>query len=89
MYKHLAVRGILSRGAVWSGLCFRVLRPPAGLIMEAGRLLRRLLHPGERRWGQWGGKGGMNAFKKSYLDVGPTGLSNWLTLSGFQGRRKV
>lgn len=31
----------------------------------------------------------MNAFKKSYLDVGPTGLSNWLTLSGFQGRRKV
>lgn len=57
--------------------------------MEAGRLLRRLLHPGERRWGQWGGKGGMNAFKKSYLDVGPTGLSNWLTLSGFQGRRKV
>lgn len=45
---HLSiVRGILSRGMVWSALHFRKSSlATMRVVMEVGRLLKRLPHPG-------------------------------------------
>lgn len=57
------MREALSQGEAWLGLRFRKNSLTTMRVrIEARGLLRRLPHPGERLWGQWGGKGG--AFEK-------------------------